>query len=185
MATVLDISLLKGFVDIFVWLLIFIVVYGGLELTNLLKNRGLHALFAFVITAVIVLTGGGVNIIVAMAPWVVVMAALMFFVLMLAGFAGLKTNEVFSSVFGGSGGVWFILIPLFIIMIVAWTQGPKATTVIDQTTGEEIVVEQQVNAEQRPFISILTSPKILGLILIMAVAAMTLLLMAGSGGTVG
>ncbi len=57
MATLLDLGLLKGFSDIFSWLMVFLIVYGVLEVTNLLKNKGVHALLAFVITAVVVITG--------------------------------------------------------------------------------------------------------------------------------
>ena len=33
------------------------IVYGALEVTNLLKNKGLHALFAFVIIAQVMFMG--------------------------------------------------------------------------------------------------------------------------------
>ncbi|MBI2144902.1 hypothetical protein HYU18_01125 [Candidatus Woesearchaeota archaeon] len=177
MASILDLGLLKGFSDIFVWILVFIIVYGALEVTNLLKNRGLHALFAFVVTAVIVLTGGGTNIIAAMAPWVVVIAAFMFFLLLLGQFAGLEQKQIVS-VFG-TGWTWVLAIPLLIILIVAWTQGPESEVVVDPVTGEEIAVDTP--REQRPFLGILTDPKVLGLILIMAIGAMTLTMMARGG----
>lgn len=181
MATILDLGLLKGFTDIFVWILVFLIVYGGLEVTNLLKNKGLHALFAFVITAVVVLTGGATNIITAMAPWVIVIAAIIFFILLLAGFAGIKPETVVSTFGGkGSGVVWYVLTPLVIILIVAWTQGPQEKVVIDPVTGEQTVVEQA----QRPYLGVLTNPKLLGLFLIMGVGAMTLALMTGGGGAV-
>ena len=172
---------MKGFTDIFVWILIFIIVYGALEITNILKNKGLHALFAFAITAVIVLTGGGTNLITAMLPWVVVIAALVFFVLMLGQFAGLDTKEILSN-FGGRGLTWYIIVPLFIILIVAWTQGPSSKAQINETTGE--VVSEAQPQQQRPFLGVLTDPKVLGLILVLAIGGMTITLMAGGGGAV-
>lgn len=182
MATILDLGLLKGFVDIFVWILVFLIVYGALEVTNLLKNKGLHALFAFVITAVIVLTGGGANIITAMAPWVVVLAALIFFILILAGFAGADLKDL-PGVFGKKAVIWIVAIPLFVILVIAWTQAPQEKTVVDQATGEVVTVED--SQQQRPFIGVLTDPKILGMFLIMAIGAMTLALMTGGGGAIG
>lgn len=182
MATVLDLGLLKGFSDIFVWVLVFVIVYGALEVTNLLKNKGLHALFAFAITAVIVLTGGGTNLITAMLPWVVVLAALVLFILMLGQFAGLDTKQVISN-FGGRGLVWYLIVPLFVILVIAWTQGPEPSAATNETTGELIPIEQVVQ-EQRPFLGVLTDPKVLGLILVLAVAGMTITLMAGGGGAV-
>ncbi len=181
MATVLDLGLLKGFTDIFVWILVFIIVYGVLEVTNLLKNKGLHALFAFAITAVIVLTGGGTNLITAMAPWAVVMAALVFFILMLGQFVGLDAKTIISN-FGGRGIVWYLTIPLFIIIIIAWTQGPEPKVEINEATGE--VITQAEPQQQRPFIGVLTDPKVLGLVLVLGIGAMTITLMAGGGGAV-
>ena len=184
MATILDLGLLKGFSDIFVWILDFVIVYGALEVTNLLKNKGLHALLAFAITAVIVITGGGANLIVAMVPWVVVMAAFFLFLMMLGQFVGLSAKQILSN-FGGSGGsgvTWYILIPLLVILIVAWTQAPREQTVANPETGETVTVEPHI---QRPFLGILTSPQVLGLALVLGIAAMTITLMTGSRGAVG
>ncbi|MBI3036770.1 hypothetical protein HYY73_03405 [Candidatus Woesearchaeota archaeon] len=184
MATILDLGLLKGFTDIFVWILVFLIVYGGLEVTNLLKNKGLHALFAFVITAVVVLTGGATNIITAMAPWVIVIAALFFFILLLSGFVGVKPETVVNTFGGkGTGVVWYVFVALIVILVVAWTQRPQELVkfVIDEQTGENVAVEQT----QRPFIGVLTNPKLLGLFLVLGVGAMTLALMTGAGGTIG
>src|SRR3989338_6282553 len=185
MATVLDLGLLKGFTDIFVWILVFVIVYGALEVTNLLKNKGLHALFAFAMTAVVVLTGGGTNLITALLPWVVVMAALVLFVLMLGQFAGLDTKQIIAN-FGGKGITWYLIIPLFIILVVAWTQGPGPGAATNGATGELIPIDEvdEMVQEQRPFIGVLTDPKVLGLVLILAIAAMTLVLMGGGGGAV-
>lgn len=183
MATILDLGLLKGFVDIFVWLLVFLIVYGVLEVTNLLKNKGLHALFAFVITAVIVLTGGGTNIITAMAPWVVVLAALIFFVLILAGFAGADLKDL-PGIFGKKAVVWMVAIPLIVILIIAWTQqGPQEKTVVNEN-GEVVTVEVP-QAQPRPFVGVLTDPKILGMFLVLGIGAMALALMTGGGGAIG
>jgi len=181
MATLLDLGLLKGFGDIFAWLLVFVIIYGALQVTNLLKNKGLHALLAFAITAVVVITGGGANLVTAMVPWVVVMAALVLFLLMLGQFVGLTPKQIVGN-FGGQGATWYLIIPLFVILLVAWTQGPsEAATTVDETTGEVVTVEQP----QRPFITILTNPQVLGLILILSIAAVTMTLMTGGRGAVG
>lgn len=182
MATILDLGLLKGFVDIFVWILVFLIVYGALEVTNFLKNKGLHALLAFVITAVIGLTGGGTQIITAMAPWVVVIAALIFFILMLAAFAGADLKDL-PNVFGKKVVIWIVAIPLFVILVIAWTQAPQERTVVDPATGEVVTVETP--RQQRGYLGVLTDPKILGMFLILGIGSMTLSLMTGGGGAVG
>ena len=182
MATILDIGLLKGFVDIFVWILVFLIVYGVLEVTNILKNKGLHALFAFVITAVVVLTSNSTRIITEMAPWVVVIAALIFFIFMLSGFAGADLKDM-PSLFGKKSVVWIIAIPFFVILVIAWTQGPGEKPVINPETGE--VAINEALQQHRPFVGVLTDPKILGMLLILGIGAMTLTLMAGGGSIVG
>ena len=180
MATVLDIGLLKGFSDIFSWLLVFLIVYGVLEVTNLLKNRGVHALLAFVITAVVVITGGGINLITAMTPWFIVILALVFFMLLLGNFAGVPTEEIIKN-FGGKSVVWYMSVPLFIILVVAWTQGAgsREKTMVDPMTG--IATIGDVSEPHRPFLDVLTSPKVLGMFLILGIGSMTLALMAGGG----
>ncbi len=179
MATFLDIGFLKGASDIFVWLLIFLVVYGAFEVSNLLKNRGLHALLALSITAVVIITGGGTNIVAAMAPWAVVIAVMLFFILALGQFAGLDSKQVLS-IFGGRGIMWYIFIPLAIVLIVAWTQGASGQKTVVNEAGETVTIEQP----QRGFMEVLTNPKVLGLIVVMLIAAMTLILMGGGAGAV-
>ncbi len=183
MATFLDLGLLKGFVDIFVWILVFLIVYGVLEVTNLLKNKGLHALFAFVITAVIVLTGNSTRIITEMAPWFVVIAALIFFMLVLTGFAGGDLKDM-PSIFGKKSVIWIVAIPLFVILVIAWTQGPQEKTVVNPNTGEVTMVEKTPQ-QHRPFVGVLSDPKVLGMFLILGTGAMTLALMTGGGGAIG
>ncbi|MBI2143846.1 hypothetical protein HYU17_01685 [Candidatus Woesearchaeota archaeon] len=178
MATVLDIGLLKGFTDLFVWILVFVIVYGALEATNVLKSKGLHALFAFTITAVIVLTGGGTNLITAMAPWFVVIAALIFFIFVLASFAGADMKDM-PSLFGKKAVIWILAIPMLIIMIIAWTQAPQEQPSTDGSTAETPAPEQQ-----REFVGVLRNPKVLGLVLILGISAMAISLMASGGGAI-
>lgn len=178
MATILDLGLLKGFTDIFVWLLVFLIVYGILEVTNIFKNKGLHALFAFTITAVIVLTGGGTNIITAMAPWVVVIAALIFFIFVLANFAGADMKDL-PGIFGKRAIIWIVAVPLIVILIISWTQTPAPAA---GTEDGQAAAEPQ---QPRGFIGVLTDPKVLGMVLILAIGSMTVSLMAGGGGAVG
>ncbi|MEK6837061.1 MAG: hypothetical protein AABX69_00280, partial [Nanoarchaeota archaeon] len=161
--------------------LIFVIVYGALEVANVLKNKGLHALFAFAITAVIAVTGGGTNLITAMLPWVVVIAAMILFVLTLGQFAGLDTKQILSN-FGTRGFTWYVFVPLIVISVVAWTQGPEPKVTTGEITGELIPLEE--SRQQRPFLGVLTNPKVLGMILVLAIGGMTIALMGGGGGVV-
>jgi hypothetical protein len=179
MASVMDFGILKNFTNLFVYLFILIMVYAVLESTNLLKNRALHAIIAFLITVIVAVTGGGLDIITSMAPWAVVIGVFLFFMLLLGQFAGIEQSQVLRIL--GNKPAWYIFIPLIIILIVAWTGGASAhskTVVNDQ--GETVTVE----VPQREFMTVLTNPKVLGLIVVMLVAALTLVLMSGGGGAV-
>lgn len=178
MATILDLGLLRGFADIFVWLLVFLIVYGAFEATNFLKNRGLHALIAFVLTAVIVLTSDSTKILISMAPWFFGIAVLMFFMLLLAAFAGADLKDL-PSIFAKKSVIWIVAIPLIIILIVSWTQTPPRAA-----AGEPASAETQQEPQPRGYVGVLTDPKVLGLVLLFAIGAMTLALMTG-GGSVG
>jgi hypothetical protein len=177
MATLLDAGILKGFGDVFSWLLIFVIVYGALEVVNFLKNKALHALVAFAVTVVVGISGGGINIITYMAPWAVVVAVIIFFVLLLGQFAGLEQAQVLG-IFGGKNAGWYIFIPLVIALIIAWTQGAGThTKTVTDASGNEITVDEP----QRGFMAVLTNPKILGMMVVMLIFFFTILLMARGG----
>ena len=84
MATVFDFGLLREFSDIFAWILIFAIVYGILQVTNLLKSRGLHALAAMAITVLLGVTGGATGVVTGLVPWFVITGFFVIFLMVLA-----------------------------------------------------------------------------------------------------
>jgi len=184
MATILDLGILKGFTNVFIWLLIFVVVYGALEVSNLLKNRGLHLLIAFAITLIVAITGAGTDIVSAITPWAVVLVVLIFFVFAIGQFAGLDSKEILSFLGGAShkGVMWYVLIPLIIILLVAWTGGCSQNQKPAVNTSGQTVTAQ--TPQQQSPLQTLVNPKVLGMIVIMLIAMFTLLMMAGGGGAV-
>ncbi|MBS3133409.1 hypothetical protein J4470_04810 [Candidatus Woesearchaeota archaeon] len=173
MATVFDFGLLREFSDIFAWILIFAIVYGILQVTNLLKSRGLHALAAMAITVLLGVTGGATGVVTGLVPWFVITGFFVIFLMVLAQFVGVNIQQ---TVFGGSGGVWWIFVPLMIGLVIALVAaGPfaRGEAQIDPETGEKIITPGKT------VINIITEPKVLGLIIILSIASITVALMAG------
>ena len=83
MANVLDLGLLKDFSFLFGYLLIFVVVYGLLQITDLFKNRGINALVAIAVTVLIATTTGSMNVITNLTPWFVIAGFFIVFLLVL------------------------------------------------------------------------------------------------------
>jgi len=166
MASVFDFGLLKEFSDIFSWVLIFAVLFGILEVTNPFKSRGINALVAISITVLLGTTSGTTAVITSLLPWFVVTGFFMVFLFVLLNFIGVPLQE---TVFSGGAGMWWVLIPLLIGLIIALIgsgQFSKSEEGGDITPGQSIL-------------NIITEPKVLGFILILVIASITVALMAG------
>lgn len=173
MATVFDFGLLSEFSEIFVWALIFVVVYGVLQITDIFKNRGIHALVAIAVAVILGTTGATTTVITGLAPWFVITGFFIVFLTVLAQFIGI---DIHKTVFGGTGGVWWIFVPLMVGLVIALVAGGqfvRGEPKIDPETGEQII------EPGRAVINILTEPKVLGLILVLSIASVTVALMAG------
>ena len=95
MATILDIGILEQFSDIFAWIFLFVILYGVLEVANLFKNKGLHALLAISATIVIGITSGTANVVTDLLPWFVVTGFFVVFLVILAQFVGINIHQTF------------------------------------------------------------------------------------------
>lgn len=184
MANILDLTLLKEFSQIFVWLLIFVVSYGILQAANIFHSKGLHALIALALT-VLIGTTGSTSIITSMTPWFVILGFFLVFLLVLGQFVGLKQADVLS-VFSGKGVMWYLFAVLAIGTVIALVSaGQHQGESKDNKTLTGGAVEGAGEAQtqsQTPgqtIINVLTNPKVLGLILILAIAIVTVALMAG------
>ena len=176
MANVLDIGLLKDFSYLFGWILIFVVVYGILQVIDMFKSRGIHALIALTITVIVATNSGTMNVVSEMMPWFVVIGFFIVFLFVLSNFMGLPTAEVVGS-FGGKGAVWWIFVPLMIGLVISLVGGGQFsrgdTTRIDPDTGEIIKIPGKT------VINIITDPKVLGIILLLGISALAIVLMTG------
>ena len=184
MANILDLTLLREFSQIFVWILIFVVSYGILQAANIFHSKGLHALIAVALT-VLIGTTGSTSVLTSMIPWFVVLGFFLVFILILGQFIGLKQTDVLS-VFGGKGTIWYIFAILAIGTVIALiSAGQHSEGNKNRVLPDGVIEEAGEAASPTPgqtVINVLTNPKILGLILILAIAAITVALMAGGSG---
>ncbi len=180
MATVLDLSVLKTFMPIFSWIFAFLLIYGVLEVTQIFKNRGIHAMIAFVFSVMVAISGTATNTIVAMTPWFLIMIFFIFMLYLIGNFMGLGSADIIGSL-GGKGAIWWILILGVIILasglsqsfgqqLLAARQGGNATEVPATSTNPDGSHGGQV-------LFVLTNPKVLGMLLLFFIGALTIAMM--------
>lgn len=175
MATILDFGLLQEFSAVFAWILLFVVVFGVLQMSKIFDNMSFNALAALAVTVIMFSAGGTTELISGLVPWFVITAFFVMFLLILAKSVGIEAQEV-TATFGGKGVIWWffaILVIGVVISLVASGQFSRGETEIDPETGEE------VKTTGTTVLSIITQPKVLGVILIMSISAIAIALMAG------
>ena len=172
MATVLDTTLFESFSVIFTFILVFIVVYGALEISKLLKNRALHAMAGFAIAVLSVFSPFTVSLIETMVPWFLVIGVFIFFVFLIGNFMGIEHKTMVSAL-GGNNAIWWILVLGFIIVAGA----------LSEAFGQALLEEREDDdlSQRSNVIVTLTTPKVLGFTLIFLIAAFTVIFMAGKG----
>ena len=165
MATVFDITLLKEFSTIFAWLLMFSVSFGLLQVVDIFKSRGINALIAVSMTILLGITSNVSEVIAGMAPWFVITGFFVVFLLVLVKFVGVDINQ---TMLGGNSGLWWLFVPLIIGLVISLVAGGVLQR---PGPGDEVT-------PGKALIVILTNPKVLGVFLILAMAAITVTLMA-------
>ena len=122
MATLFDLGLIESFTPIFVFLLIWVVTYGTLELTSVLgKNKGLHAIVGLSAAILLAFSGKPQEIIKSMVPWFVLFFVFVLFLLVGMRFMfGNKGDNMLLEIMGKEKGAgWWVLIISVIIIGIA------------------------------------------------------------------
>lgn len=176
MATILDIGILEYFTPVFVFLFVFAIVYALLDKTGILgESKALKSLVAFTLSMLFILTNNMVKLITVMTPWVVILLIAVLFIMLFFMFVGAK-NEQITGVFTEKVTVWIVLGVLATIFIYAMTQvyGQDVHTIYGEgnVTTDSSGLNQAVG-------KILFHPKMLGVILILVIAAQAIRLIAG------
>lgn len=183
MATVLDITILKGFSVIFVMVLIIVLVYAILQATKALgDSKGLHILIAFLIGLLSLLVPDVTEMVATMIPWFTVF--FIFVVFMLLGYKlfGATDSDISSYMKSERVVGWGIFIIAIIIVISAAgnVYGQRHLTGDDSPPiGEEASSTDLASKSWSTNIyATLYHPKIIGLLLLFAVGAVTVGILA-------
>ena len=114
MASLLDISLLGHFSDIFVILFIFTAVYAILMLKSPFgSQKGLNAMLAFAVSMMFIFSKDAVEIVKNTVPWYIIMLI----ALMMAYFVTLSVGAEFAPELMKSLGTWVLVIGIIILVI--------------------------------------------------------------------
>ncbi len=189
MATVLDISILSYFIPVFIFLFVFVVFFAILQKTKILgQNAGIDALVSFSVAMLFMFVSEARQLITIITPWLVILLVIFMSFMLVFMFVGVKA-ETIAGVFTESGNAWTIVIILIIALVIAFTQvfGSKIAAITQGPypvqTGTEQTPTQPAQPGTQHFLvtvgSIVFSPKILGMFLLIVVASQAIRLIGG------
>lgn len=166
MVTFLGNGLLERFSSFFVFLLVFIVIFGILEATKLFGKgkEGLNAWISLFIAILAILSEKVTAIIAFASPWFVVVFILLFFIIVGAKFFG-GEGVNFAELIKNPNVYWVLIIIAVIIMVFSF--------IYANPPGAEEVDEDE---EEGPA---LIDPKILGLIAVFLIAIFAIIQLTG------
>lgn len=176
MASIFDIGILNYFVPVFVFLLIFAILFALLEKIKLFgTNKGLNAMIAFAVAFLFILTPDMLGIVKIITPWFTILFVFLILVMLLFMFAGVKEGKI-TEALSETGTVWVIIILCIVILVYALTQvyGAQIQTIYGGTNAtDSSSVTGQVG-------KIIFHPRVLGMLLLVVIAAQAVRFIAGS-----
>ncbi|MBI2111954.1 hypothetical protein HYT52_00260 [Candidatus Woesearchaeota archaeon] len=175
MATVLDVGLLEYFSAIFPVILVFALVYAVLFKTKVIGDKpAINAIIAIVAGLLMLLSEKAIQVLNFMIPWFAVV--IFFFVLMILVFKlfGLKDDSL-QSALKDKAVYWALLGICFAIIGVSFANafGQEALEAGSGDGGDF----------QANIFRIIQHPKILGVIVIISIAVMSIAVLTGISGT--
>ncbi|MBI5391030.1 hypothetical protein HZB02_06075 [Candidatus Woesearchaeota archaeon] len=194
MATFLDIALLENFSTIFSFVLVFVIAFGITEMTKLFgESKMMHALLAFCVSFLTLLSPTSLTMIRIMSPWFIVLFFFAVFLIMMYKLFGASDHDLQTVIQNHTGVQYTILVAFILIIIIAFgfAQGQRlleagsGTT----TTSETSVVGVQgqgsgsvasSDAMQNAYRTIF-HPKVLGLIFMLAISIFTIIFLSQAG----
>lgn len=188
MATFLDIGILQHFSSIFTFILVYIIIYGTLEVNSPFgkDKKGLHALIALAISFIIIVSKIAMFIIGYMTPWFVVLFLFIFFILFAVRMFGSSDKDITGILKNRS--VYPIIIVFVVIIIISSLSAAFGQQLLEKNTdeelddnGEAVVIEDgktpstSTNSFSENLVNTLFHPKVLGMIVILLIGLFALL----------
>ncbi|MDD5253693.1 MAG: hypothetical protein PHG05_01135 [Candidatus Nanoarchaeia archaeon] len=172
MASLLDFSFFSFLKPLFTFLFVFILLYAIAYKTNFFGNAFLNLAAAFVVAFLFIVMPGVSDLISIAAPWYVILIVVISLILVIFMFVGVG-GEAISGVFQQSWMIWLI-----VIIVIVGIFGYAAT----KTFGSDVqgLTQEQGGEDVTKSIGqILFSPKLLGALFILVVAAQAIRLISG------
>ena len=119
MATLIDAGILGHFGSIFVVLLLFAIIFGILEVTSPFGKdgkRGLHAVIAFAIGLLFLVSGTATGIVKTMVPWFIIIIVFIFFLLLMFRMFGVTDGDFRKVVEDASVFPWIIIFATLVVI---------------------------------------------------------------------
>ena len=122
MVTLLDIGFMEFLLPVFSFLLIYAILFGILQKSKFITdNAGLNTWIALAISVLFAITPGAMKIVSIIAPWFMVMIVIIFSLLLLFLFMGVKLETIEAAARREAAIRWTIFIIGIIIVIIALT----------------------------------------------------------------
>jgi hypothetical protein len=166
MATLLDADIMGLLSPIITFLFILVVTYAMMDKFELMgKNRAIHGAIAFCVAFLFLFSRAAVGIIQVVTPWFMVLAILGLFIISFFIFIGVKPENMTKAV-ERPEVYWPLLIIILIFLFVSIAQVFKATADVDDTISEGEGTSAGLNA--------IVNPKVLGAVILLVIAAMSI-----------
>src|SRR3989344_1172844 len=185
MATVLDVGLIQSFDVIFPFLIVFAMVFAILSKTNVLgKSMGINATVAVASAFMVLFSRTLIEVINFMVPWFAI--AIVFFVLLILVFTMFGANEeMFANAIKDQKLQWALIGVCLLIAVAAFANvlGQQLTEQAFQEGGD-VTIDPDTGVATQNFdtniYSTLFHPKVLGLIVLFAIAIFAIAFLSGS-----
>lgn len=179
----LNISFLQYFSPIFIFVLVFVMVYGILQFTKFLgENKVLHALIGFFIAVIFLFSTEAITVVQVIAPWFTVLFIFVIFILMAYKLFG-ATDDQIRNVMTHASALQYTILALGIIILLFGLGAGFGQKLLGYSADIADVRDAATEAGegstatssyQQNLIATLFNPKILGMILILTIAAFTI-----------
>ncbi len=177
MATPLDFGLLANFASLFPFLLVTVMVYAIMtKLEPFGESRGVYAFLAFVLGVLTLFSPIAIKSINRMAPWFVLLFIFSLFLLMAFKMFGVTDKNITDIITSSEHGDTFFYWVIALVLIIGVG---SLTSVVSEEKGftkigaNETGAKVEPGTEQVGFVQTIVHPKVLGMILLLLIAAFT------------
>ncbi len=190
MATFLDVGIMQHFSTVFVILLIFVIMFGLLQMVKAFgDNKGLHAIIALVVALIFIVSKIATNVIQTMVPWFIVLVIFVFFVMFLLRMWGLGDSDLKELISSPDVYPWLIILIVIVLLTSLSTvfgqsllekggtssgaehyNGTTTVTTVTPDTTSTTTPSFTTN-----LLNTVRNPKVLGMIFVFLVGAFSLL----------